>query len=77
VQDKVPAVWGGAANFPAKGLYKVIVEKTSGRVLRTDMGWVTDSNGPKLRDQLSEEMKKQLKQNFKKGSCFYEYTIKG
>ncbi|HSC40077.1 MAG TPA: hypothetical protein VLD19_19470, partial [Chitinophagaceae bacterium] len=23
VQDKVPAAWGGAANFPAKGLYKV------------------------------------------------------
>jgi hypothetical protein len=28
VQDKVPVAWGGAANFPAKGLYKKVIEKT-------------------------------------------------
>jgi chitodextrinase len=77
VQDKVPDAWGGADNFPAKALYKTIVNKTKGRVVRTDMGWVTDNNGQQLRNQLSADQQKQMQQSFKKGTCYFEYTING
>ena len=76
VQDKVPDQWGGAANFPAEKLYKVLISKTRGRLVRTDMGLVTDHNAPELRDQLSGSAKLDLKTNFKKGSCYFEYTVK-
>ena len=45
-QDEVPEEWGGAENFPAKGLYGVLITKTRGRLIRTDEGVVTD---PRLR----------------------------
>jgi hypothetical protein len=41
------------------------------------MGLITDGNAPALRAQLSANMKKELNDNFKKGSCYFEYTIKG
>lgn len=44
VQDKVPEAWGGSKNFPAKKLYKKIIEKTKGAVIRTDLGLI-DENG--------------------------------
>ena len=42
VQNKVPKEWGGAKNFPAKKLYGVLIEKTRGRLVRTDIGLIDD-----------------------------------
>jgi hypothetical protein len=76
IQDSIPEAWGGADNFPAQKLYEVLIEKTKGRMLRTDESWVTDSKAVKLRKSLSATEANELKKNFKKGECYYEYTIK-
>lgn len=76
VQDKVPVKWGGADNFPAKSLNKVLINKTKGRLIRTDEGLVTDTQAKKLRANLSTGEKKDLQNNFKEGPCYYEYTVK-
>ncbi len=77
VQDKVPAKWGGAANFPAKQLYKILIEKTKGRLVRTDVGLVKDNNAQALFDALPASDKKDFQHSFKKGAVYYEYTVKG
>ena len=76
VQSKVPKGWGGAENFPAKGLYNVLIEKTRGRLIRTDEGIITHSKARSLRSQLSESDRRGFEKSFKKGSCFVEYTIR-
>jgi hypothetical protein len=76
VQSKVPKEWGGAENFPAKGLYNVLIEKTRGRLIRTDEGIVTHNKAKTLRSKLSETDRKGFEKSFKKGSCFVEYTVK-
>lgn len=77
VQAKVPTAWGGAKNFPAKELYGVLIDKTKGRLVRTDEGIITDPRAKKLREQLSASAKKEFENSFKQGSCYVEYTIKG
>ncbi|MDQ3109605.1 MAG: hypothetical protein M3R17_06885 [Bacteroidota bacterium] len=75
VQDAVPGQWGGSNNFPAKALYDVLIEKTKGRLIRTDEGLATDLKAAKLRKSLSATEIKALKKNFKHGILFHEYTI--
>jgi len=77
VQDKVPAAWGGAANFPAAKLYGALIEKTKGRLVRTDEGIVTDERAVNLRKLLSKSESDDFKKNFKQGSCYMEYTVNG
>lgn len=61
VQDKVPTQWGGSKNFPAKALYKKLIEKTNGAVIRTDEGVIRDSRARELRNKnLSGAMKTKL-----------------
>lgn len=75
VQDKVPVKWGGAKNFPAKELNKVLIEKTRGKMVRTDEGLVTDAAAKKLRLQSPAAETKEFQKNFKKGPCYFEYTV--
>jgi hypothetical protein len=75
VQDSIPSQWGGADNFPAKALYDKLIEKTNGRLIRTDEGLVSDSKALKLRKSLSATDAKALKKNFKHGALYHEYTI--
>jgi hypothetical protein len=77
VQSKVPPEWGGSKNFPAKALYNVLIDKTKGRVIRTDQGLIKAVRAKKLRDELSAADKKELKSSFKKGDCFTEFEVKG
>jgi hypothetical protein len=85
VQDKVPAAWGGAKNFPAAKLYPKIIAAAKGRVVRTDQGLVTDPTAVNLRDQLSAADKAAFEKNYRPGPnkpdttipCYFEYTITG
>lgn len=77
VQDKVPEGWGGAANFPARALYDVLIEKAKGRIIRTDEGVITEPKAKEKRNQLSTADKSEFEKSFRQGSCFMEYTIKG
>lgn len=49
IQEKVPSQWGGSANFPAKGLYRRLIEKTKGVIFRTDVGLVKERKASNLR----------------------------
>lgn len=61
VQDKVPKAWGGSKNFPAKALYRKLIEKTNGAIVRTDEGVISDAKAKELRDKnLSAAMRKKL-----------------
>jgi hypothetical protein len=75
VQAKVPIAWGGAANFPAQQLYGVLIEKTKGRLIRTDEGLVEDPRAEKLRGLLPAADIDSFNKAFKKGPCYVEYTI--
>ena len=75
IQEKVPKEWGGAKNFPARALYGVLIEKTKGRVVRTDEGIITDERAQKLRNLLSVQERKTFTEGVVKGNCFVEYTI--
>jgi hypothetical protein len=77
VQDKVPAAWGGAKNFPAAKLYPKIIASAKGRVVRTDQGIVTDATAATLRKQLSAADQENFKKNYRPGKCYFEYTITG
>ena len=77
VQSKVPAAWGGSKNFPAKTLYDVLIEKTKGRIIRTDEGVITKASAEQMRNQLSSVEKKAFKDSYSKGKCFVEYRIDG
>lgn len=77
VQDKIPTAWGGSKNFPAKALYDVLIDKTKGRIIRTDEGVITKVSAKKMRDQLSSAQKKAFKDSFSKGKCWVEYRIDG
>jgi beta-lactamase superfamily II metal-dependent hydrolase len=76
VQDKVPEGWGGADNFPAKGLYKVITDKTKGRTIRTDEGIIKSARAKNLRGALSATKLKAFTQAFRDGGFYKEFTIK-
>jgi len=77
VQDKVPLAWGGAANFPAEQLYGALIEKTKGRVVRTDVGLIDDPRAQRLRGLLPAADINAFTNAFRKGSCYVEYTING
>ena len=77
VQSAVPDEWGGANNFPAKALYKVLIEKTRGRLIRTDEGAATASSAKTLRAELSNQEKAAFKKGYVPGDNFMEFTIKG
>ena len=77
VQAKVPEEWGGAKNFPARELYGVLIEKTKGRIVRTDEGIITDERAEKLRSLLSAKERKEFMDGVVPGDCFFEYTISG
>jgi hypothetical protein len=75
VQDRVPTQWGGADNFPAKALYKELIKKTKGRLVRTDEGPVSDTTAKNLRKQLSSTEKKLWNKNIVAGPNYFEYTV--
>jgi hypothetical protein len=77
VLDKVPEAWGGADNFPAKGLYKVLIEKTKGRLVRTDEGMVRDKKAKQQRAALSKKESAVFENGLKQGPCYFEYTVTG
>lgn len=77
IQDKVPAAWGGPENFPAVKLYEALIEKTKGRLVRTDEGIVTDERAKKMRNLLPKTALEDFNSHFKKGSCYMEYTVRG
>jgi len=76
IQAKVPKEWGGANNFPAKALYNVLIDKTKGRLIRTDQGLVKAVRAKNLRNGLSAGDKKELNNSFKTGDCFTEFEVK-
>ena len=52
IKDKVPYVWDKTGkNFPAIPLYKKLIEKTNGAIVRTDEGVITDPRAKELREQ--------------------------
>lgn len=75
VQAKVPTEWGGADNFPAKELLHVLIEKTKGRLVRTDEGLIKKAAAQKLRAQLPASEQKEFARALQKGTLFYEYSI--
>ncbi|KIC89123.1 hypothetical protein HY58_18610 [Flavihumibacter sp. ZG627] len=77
VQDKVPSAWGGSENFPDKSLYRVLIEKSRGRLVRTDVGVIQDARAKKFRAELKASEKKEFTDSFKKGPNWVEYVIKG
>ncbi|MBL7710763.1 MAG: hypothetical protein JNJ86_16955 [Chitinophagaceae bacterium] len=77
IQNAIPEEWGGSTNFPAKPLYKVLIDKTKGRLIRTDQGVVTAAKAKELRGQLTREEKKEFTNSFAQGSCYVEYVIRG
>lgn len=77
VQDKVPKEWGGATNFPAKKLNEVLIEKTRGRLVRTDVGLVQEPKALVERKKLNAREKASLKKDLKEGPNYFEFTIKG
>jgi len=77
IQDKVPEEWGGEKNFPARELYGVLIDKTKGRMVRTDEGIITDERAEKLRNLLGAQERKAFMDGVVEGDCFFEYTING
>jgi beta-lactamase superfamily II metal-dependent hydrolase len=77
VQDKVPKEWGGAANFPAKKLYSVLIEKSKGRLVRTDVGLIDDAKAVQERKKLKATDRNAFMKALKKGANYFEFTIKG
>lgn len=75
VQSKVPAAWGGAANFPAKSLYNHLIQKTRGRLSRIDEGIVNDHGAKDLREDLSATDQQTFKKKMKVTPLYIEYTL--
>ncbi|HEX6431360.1 MAG TPA: hypothetical protein VF008_26900 [Niastella sp.] len=75
VQDQIPEAWGGVTNFPAHALYSALIEKTSGRLIRADIGIETNDRAEKARQTLTDVDLQQFISAVKKGSCYYSFTI--
>ena len=75
VQDKVPKEWGGADNFPAKKLYGVLIEKTRGRLVRTDIGLIDDPRAVAERKKLSNRERTAFQKALGHGPNYVEFTI--
>ena len=76
VQEKVPKEWGGANNFPGQELYGVLINKTKGRIVRTDEGVATDPRAVKLRSLLSTAEKKAFLKSVTHDDLYVEYTLR-
>jgi hypothetical protein len=74
-QDKVPSAWGGAANFPAGPLYEKLIDKTHGRVLRTDEGIIKKASAVARRNALSAAKRNEFEAACKKRERYVEYTV--
>jgi hypothetical protein len=55
----------------------VLIEKTKGRIVRTDEGIITDERAEKLRSLLSAKERKAFVEGVVKGDCYFEYAING
>lgn len=78
IKAKVPVVWDrNGDNFPFQPLYKKLIEKTSGAVLRTDEGAIKDVRAKELREQnLTTEMQNRLNKA-SVNPLFLEWEVKG
>ncbi len=76
VQNKVPAAWGGPANFPAKKLYQALIDKTKGKMVRTDQGLITDAGAVKMRQLMPKAAGADFKNAIAEKPLYYEYTVK-
>ena len=75
VQDKVPTAWVGSKNFPAILLYKKIIEKTNGAVIRTDLGLINEYGSTELlKSTYTQEEIKMLKEASLK-DLYHEWPI--
>lgn len=74
IKKKVPKAWK-PAGFPARPLYKKLIEHTKGRLIRLDEGVITDARAEKLRNELSAGDRKKFQKAYRKGSCWQEFTI--
>ena len=75
VKDKIPSAWGGPKNFPAAGLFGVLLEKTKGRVIRLDEGVVKTPEAVAQRKKLSANAAKEFKKSQGIGAFYVEYTL--
>ena len=75
VQDKVPSAWGGSDNFPAIPLYKKIIEKTNGALIRTDVGLINDYNAPDLRTNHYTDAEVKKMKDASKNQLFHEWVV--
>lgn len=76
VQNKVPTAWGGSDNFPAKGLYKKIIEKTGGAVIRTDEGLIKDPGAGKLRSNTYTAAEIDVMKKASANPLYHEWVVK-
>ena len=75
VQDKVPDAWGGSDNFPAVPLYKKIIEKTNGAVIRTDVGLIEDFNAPDLRTNHYTDAEIKKMKDASRNPLFHDWVV--
>jgi beta-lactamase superfamily II metal-dependent hydrolase len=75
VQAKVPSAWGGAANFPAGPLYEMLIDRTHGRVIRTDEGIIKKASAVARRNELSAAKRNEFEAACKKRDHYVEYTV--
>ena len=76
IHNKVPEAWK-PAGFPAKALYDVLIEKTKGRIIRTDQGVITKTSAEQMRNQLSSAQKREFKEGYLKGKNYVGFKIDG
>lgn len=77
IKEKVPVVWDrNGDNFPFQPLYKKLIEKTNGAMLRTDEGAIKDARAKELREQnLPTEMQTRLNKA-SANPLFLEWEVK-
>lgn len=75
VQEKVPVGWGGADNFPAKGLYQQLIDKTKGAVIRTDEGVASDPRARALRKKHYTRAEQEKMKKASDSGIFQEWVV--
>jgi hypothetical protein len=74
VKAKVPSAWH-PEGFPAPPLYRQLITKTNGRLVRTDEGVVKDSRAAKLRSELTSKERRKFESAYRQGPFYQEFTI--
>ncbi len=74
IKSAIPDAWV-PSGFPARSLYKKLIEHTQGRLIRLDEGIVHDARAKKLREDIPPTERKAFTKAYKKGSCYHEFTI--